>query len=140
MSSASALFKVNGSADQTVEAEALRVAQQYQLGHEADFASFRVEPPTSEGLDEVIFALNDLIATCDPPEIIPDSQEDQPALLRSIKRGLHQLVTYYVNRSARQQAAFNASALRAINLLLTRLAVSQAEVKQLRQEVESMRK
>ncbi len=140
MNSTGALFKVNGSEDTAVEAQALQVAQQYDLGHEADFASYRVEPPTSQLPDAVNFALNDLIATCDPPELVPDSQDDQPALLRPIKRALHQLITYYVNKSATRQAAFNASTLRAVNVLATRLAASQAEVKQLRQELESLRK
>ena len=140
MSANGALFKVNGSEDAVVEAQAVQVAQQYDLGHEADFASYRVEPPTSELPDEVNFAINDLIATCDSPELVPDSQDDQPAIWRPIKRALHRLITYYVNRSATRQEAFNASALRAVNMLATRLAASQAEVKQLTKEVESLRK
>lgn len=139
MKPAQSLFLINGAEDAQIEARAQQIAEQHELGHEADFASFRVDTPDMQVPDEASFALTDLSATCDPPELRADELEQSPFWLRPIKRALHQLVLYYVNKSATQQAAFNVSALRAVSLLVKRLNASEAEVRLLRREVELLR-
>lgn len=60
-------------------------------------------------------------------------------LVQRVRLGLHQLVIYYVNMLARQQARVNAYEARAWSVLMTDLENKASEIDALRREVDQLR-
>jgi hypothetical protein len=71
--------------------------------------------------------------------IDPDSVESRIPLLGPLKRQLHRLAVYYVNRYAERQMSVNASLLRVANQLAIALDDAEVEAAGLRQEVDELK-
>ena len=107
-----------------------------------NFPAFEIGPLETEPRTALDFDLHQAREAYAQTWVSADVPEDGLPLLGRVKRALHELIVYYVNRLAAQQMRFNAALLRIISGRRSECHSDQAalrrEIEQLRARVERL--
>ncbi len=116
--------------------------REHDLTGPENFPAFEIAPPEKETCTALDFDLHQAREAYAQTWVSVDVPEGDLPLLGRLKRALHELIVYYVNRLAERQTRFNAALLRIVNKRRSECHSDQAalrrEIAQLRERVERL--
>lgn len=116
--------------------------REHDLTGPESFPAFEIAPPETETFTALGFDLHQAREAYAQTWVSVDAPESALPLLGRLKRALHELIVYYVNRLAERQMRFSAALLRIVNGRRSECYSDQAalrrEIAQLRARVERL--